>query len=398
MGGENGGPLGGIRVLDFTRVLAGPYATRVLADLGAEVIKVQTRKTANGSESDASPYFLAWNRNKKSVTLDMDFPEAREAVLGLARSCDVVVENFSPRVMANWGLTYGKMREARPDIVMLSMSAMGGTGPWRDYVGYGQTIQALSGITAMTSRSGHPPSGLGQAYADVVSGLHGVVAVLAALEYRDRGGGGQHIDLSNYEAMCSLMGPALLEASAGRRDPQPGGDATEDGLSAPCGCYPCSGNDRWCVIEVSGEAQWGALRRILGDPVWAGERRFSTLPLRKRHAEELDRHIAEWTANRAAEEVVRTLQEAGIPAGVVQDARDLASDPQLRSGEFFVELTHPVHGAQVGDNLPMKSAVRFADRWTPAPRLGHDNRYVFLELLGFSETRMADYARRGIIG
>ena len=216
---RSAGPLDGIRVLDFTRVLAGPYATRILGDLGAEVIKVQSKRTAQGTESDASAYFRAWNRNKKSVTLDLDCPEAREAILGLVNVSDVVVENFSPRVMSNWGLTYDRMREARADIILLSMSAMGQTGPWRDYVGYGQTMQALSGITRMTSWDERSPEGLGQAYADVVAGLYGVVAILAALEYRDRCGAGQHIDLSNHEAMCSLMGPILLELSTGRRRP-----------------------------------------------------------------------------------------------------------------------------------------------------------------------------------
>jgi len=395
---RSAGPLDGIRVLDFTRVLAGPYATRILGDLGAEVIKVQSKRTAQGTESDASAYFRAWNRNKRSVTLDLDHPEAREAILGLVKSSDVVVENFSPRVMSNWGLTYGRMRETRADVILLSMSAMGQTGPWRDYVGYGQTMQALSGITRMTSWDERSPEGLGQAYADVVAGLYGVVAILAALEYRDRCGDGQHIDLSNHEAMCSLMGPALLELSAGQRRLLPRGNGTEDDADAPCGCYPCLGTDRWCVIEVSGDAQWQTLRRILGDPGWAGDRKYSTPPLRKQHAEELDRHLSQWTASRTAEDVVRSLQEEGIPAGVVQDAGDLSSDPQLISREFFVRLEHPVHGSGVADNLPVKSRDRFADRWRPAPLLGQDNRYVFMELLGFSESRMEDYRKRGIIG
>ena len=240
-----------IRILDFTRVLAGPYATRVLGDLGAEVIKVQAKKTAKGSESDGAAYFRTWNRNKKSITLDMDYMEAREVVLRLARLCDAIVENFSPRVMANWGLTYEKLREVKPDIIMLSMSAMGQTGPWRDYVGYGQTMQALSGMTYMTSWDDQSPSGFGQAYADVISGLYGVVAVLAALEYRDRNGRGQHIDLSQYEAMCSLMGPALLDVSASQQDLSPKANSAEEEPAAPYGCYPCSGKDRWCESNYS---------------------------------------------------------------------------------------------------------------------------------------------------
>lgn len=395
---RNDAPLKDIRILDFTRVLAGPYATRILGDLGAEVIKVQSKKTAKGAESNASAYFRTWNRNKKSISLDMDYPEAREVVLRLAKLCDVVVENFSPRVMVNWGLTYEKMKEVKPDIIMVSMSAMGQTGPWRDYVGFGPTMQALSGITYMTSWDEHSPSGLGQAYADVISGLYGVVAILAALEHKDKNGGGQHIDLSQYEAMCSLMGPALLDASANQRDLLPAGNSAEDEPAAPYGCYPCLGKERWCVIAIYSEPQWQALCRILGDPSWAKEKRFSTVPLRKQHAEELNRFLAQWTASRAAEDIVKLLQESGIPAGVVQNARDLAIDPQLISREFFVKLEHPAKGTMVADTLPMKCDGRFGDHWKPAPFLGEDNRYVFLQLLGVSESQFNEYVKKGIIG
>jgi benzylsuccinate CoA-transferase BbsF subunit len=324
--------------------------------------------------------------------------EAREVVLRLARLCDVVVENFSPRVMVNWGLTYEQLREVKPDIIMLSMSAMGQTGPWRDYVGYGQTIQALSGMTYMASWDEESPSGLGQAYADVISGLYGVVAILAALEYRDRNGRGQYIDLSQYEAMCSLMGPALLNVSANQQDLSPKGNSVEEEPAAPYGCYPCLGKDRWCVIAVYSEAQWQALCQILGDPSWAKEERFSSLPLRKQHGEELNNLLERWTARREAENIVELLQESGIPAGVVQNARDLATDPQLSSRGFFVNLGHPGKGVMVVDNLPMKSAEIFADHWMPAPYLGEDNQYVFLELLGFSESQFGEYVKKGIIG
>jgi benzylsuccinate CoA-transferase BbsF subunit len=395
---ERNEPLKGLRILDFTRVLAGPYVTRFLGDLGAEVIKVQTKKTAKGSESDGSAYFRTWNRNKKSITLDMDYPETREVVLSLAKLCDVVIENFSPRVMLNWGLTYEKLREVNLAIIMLRMSAMGQTGPWCNYAGYGQTIQALSGLTYMTSWDEQSPSGLGQAYADVISGLYGVVAVLAALEYRDRYGWGQHIDLSLYEAMCTLMGPALLNVSANQRDLTPMGNMEEGEPAAPYGCYPCLGNDRWCVIAVYSETQWQELCRILGDPSWAKQERFSTLATRKQYGEELDSLLARWTANREAETIVELLEETGIPAGVVQNARDLASDPQLIAREFFIKSEHPLKGTMIVDNMPIKSHDTFASHWEPAPYLGEDNQYVFLDLLGFSENRFWKYVKKGIIG
>jgi len=390
--------LKGIRVLDFTRVLSGPYTTRFFGDLGAEVIKIQSRKTAKGVESSGSAYFRTWNRNKKSITLNMDYPEAREVVLRLVRLCDLVVENFSPRVMVNWGLTYEKLAEVKPDIILLSMSAMGETGPWRDYVGYGQTFQALSGMTYMTSWNEDFPTGLGQAYADVISGLYGVIAVLVALEYRDRQGSGQHIDLSQFEAMCSLMGPALLDVCANQRNLFPKGNSAESEPAVPYGCYPCFGKDRWCVIAVYNEAQWQTLCRILGDPPWVKEERFSKSSSRKQHEEELNRLIGQWTATRAPEEIVRLLQQSGVPAGVVQNAHDLANDPQLITRESFVKLEHPLKGTIVADNLAFKSDCRFSNQWRPAPFVGEDNRYVFGELLGFDESRFSDYVNKGIIG
>jgi crotonobetainyl-CoA:carnitine CoA-transferase CaiB-like acyl-CoA transferase len=275
---------------------------------------------------------------------------------------------------------------------------MGQTGPWRDYVGYGQTIQALSGMTHMASWDEKSPSGLGQAYADVISGLYGVIAVLAALEYRDRYGRGQHIDLSQYEAMCSLMGPAFMDVSANRRDLKPMGSSADEEPASPYGCYSCLGKDRWCVIAVYSEEQWQALCRILGDPSWAKEERFSTLPLRKQHGEELNGLLARWTAPREAEDIVKLLQESGIPAGVVQDARDLASDPQLTSRGFFVNLGHLGKGTMVVDNLPIRSHRTFVRNWEPAPYLGEDNQYVFLKLLGFSESQFGEYFKKGIIG
>ena len=208
----NRGVLAGVRVLDFTWMLAGPYATRILADCGAEVIKVQSAKTAKGAELNTSGYFNTWNRNKRSITLDLSHPEARDIILHLTAMSDIVVENFSPRVMSNWGLSYDALKEVKPDLIMASISAMGQTGPWRDYTGYGPTFHALSGLTSMTSSGQESPIGLGHAYADTIIGLYSAMAILAALKHRDATGEGQYIDISGYEAICTLLGPALLHA------------------------------------------------------------------------------------------------------------------------------------------------------------------------------------------
>ena len=391
-------PLLGLRVLDFSRMLAGPYATRIFADFGAEVIKLQSKKTARGVESNLTGYFNTWNRNKRSVTLDLSHPEAREVVLKLTAICDVVIENFSPRVMSNWGLNYERLKEVKPDLIMLGMSAMGQAGPWKDYVAFAPTLHALSGLTHLTSFEKDFPLGPGYAYSDIVAGLYAALAVLAALEYRSRTGQGQYIDLSEYEAICTLMGPSLLNAFVNGKEIQPRGNCPDYLAAAPHGCYKCSGEDRWCVIAVSGEEEWQSLCRALGHPDWMKEKKFSTEAQRKENRKELDKLLAEWTVQHTGEEVVGRLQEAGVSAGLVQNAKDLANDPQLRARDFFVQLEHPVLGKTMSDRSPIRFEEDLTAGWKAAPQLGEDNRYVFLELLGFSERELSHYVEKGIIG
>jgi crotonobetainyl-CoA:carnitine CoA-transferase CaiB-like acyl-CoA transferase len=391
------GILSGLRVLDFTWVLAGPYATRILADFGAEVIKIQSKKTAKGSESNLTGYFNHWNRNKRSITLDMSFPEARGMVLKLTAMSDVLIENFSPRVMSNWGLDFEKLKEVRSDLIMVSMSAMGQTGPWKNYVAFGPTLQALCGLTNLTSHTKRSPLGLGYAYADAISGLYAVLTVLAALQYRDRTGEGQHIDLSEYEAICTVLGPTFLDISINHTEVFPQGNRSDNILAAPYGCYKCSGVDRWCVIAVFDETEWQALCEVMGSPNWTEEERFSTLSKRKENADELDKFLEQWTLQNTPEEVVNLLQKAGIPAAVVQNAEDLAKDPQLIAREFFVHLEHPILGRTISDASPIKFEESFTKGWKAAPFLGEDNRKVYMELLGLTEGEFSSYVEKGII-
>jgi len=388
------GILTGVRILDFTRVLAGPYATRLLADFGAEVIKIQSRKTATGAESNTSGYFNTWNRNKRSITLDMNYSEARKLVLRLTAISDVVIENFSPRVMLNWELDYKRLKDVRPDLIMVSMSGMGQTGPWKDFVAFGPTIQALSGITSLTSFSKDSPTDLGYSYADHIAGLYAALAVLAALEYRDRTGQGQYIDVSEYEAMCTLMGPALLDASVNSGDVLSQGDYVP---AAPYGCYRCSGADNWCVIATFNDAEWKALCNTIGRTDLIRDEKFLTLKKRKENVAELDHLIGEWTAKYTAEEIVGLLQKSDVPAGVVQNAEDMAKDPQLMARESFVTLKHPVLGSTVSDRGPIKFNDFSAFDWKAAPLLGEDNQYVFTELLGLKESELSMYIEKGIV-
>jgi crotonobetainyl-CoA:carnitine CoA-transferase CaiB-like acyl-CoA transferase len=328
----------------------------------------------------------------------MAHPEAREIVLKLTAKSDVVIENFSPRVMSNWGLNYEKLKEARPDLIMVSMSAMGQTGPWKDYVAFGPTLHALSGLTYLTSFERDSPTELGYAYSDIVSGLYAAFAVLAALEYREKTGQGQYIDLSEYEAICTLLGPSLLDASLHEKEILPQGNCPDYIIAAPYGCYKCSGTDRWCVIAVFNEEEWQNLCHVLNHPDWTKEERFATVAKRKENAKEIDEFLNKWTIQHTAKEVVNLLQGAGISSGVVQNAEDLSRDPHLMKKDFFVQLQHSALGKTISDRSPIRFQENLSAGWKAAPVLGEDNRYVFLELLGFTEGELSHYIERGVIG
>ena len=389
--------LKGIRVLDFTWLLAGPYATRMLADFGAEVIKVQSGKTATGAESNDTGYFNTWNRNKLGITLDMSHPEGRQLLLELVKISDVMIDNFTPRVMSNWGLDYEALRKVNPGLIMVSMSGMGQAGPWKDFAALGPTIQALSGMTYLTSFSQSLPLGIGYSYADPLAGLIATLAVLAALEHRTRTGDGQHIDISEYEAMCSLLGPTLLDYSINHNDAVPQGNACDCVAAAPHGCYRCLGDDRWCVIAVFSDDEWHALRRVLNNPDWAKQEKFSSLSKRQEHTEELNELLAQWTAKHTPEEVMAMLQEAGVPSGIVNNAADLANDSQLIDRGFFIQLPHPVLGSASFDSTPIRLERTPARFWRAAPLLGQDNSYVYHDLLGLDDERLCKYLEKGVI-
>ncbi|MEA2085517.1 MAG: CoA transferase [Chloroflexota bacterium] len=375
-----------IRILDFTWVLAGPYATRLLADFGAEVIKVQPL-LPEAEDSFSRGYYNTWNRNKLGITLDLDKPEGVTVARRLAGISDAVVESFTPRVMANWGLDYESLRKVKPDIIMLSMSTMGATGPWRDYAGFGPTVQAFSGMTYLTSFPGRPPLGLGFSYADHVAGLMAVLALLGALEYRRETGEGQYLDVSQVEAMASLSGSAIPDDMGGGGGIVPVGNSSSE--AAPHGVYRCKGDDRWCAIVVSNDSQWQGFKRALGNPAWAGDGRFATLAGRLENADELDRLVGEWTREHTAGEVMALLQREGVAAGVVQDARELANDPQLKGRGFFIELDYPELGRTISDASPIRLSRTPARYRRAAPLLGQDNDYVYRKLLGMSEDEMS---------
>ena len=372
-----------IRVLDFTWVLAGPYATRLLADFGAEVIKVQPLLSTETDDAFTRGYYATWNRNKLGITLNLDKPEGIELAKKIVGVCDVVAESFAPRVMANWGLDYKNLPKIKPDIIMLSLSLLGHSGPFRDYTGFGPSAHAFSGLAWLTGFSGRPPLGPGFSFADHVAGLYASLAVLGALEERRKTGRGQYIDISEVAAVKSLLG-------GGAREPV--GNRSNE--AAPHGVYRCRGKDRWCAIAVSAEAEWRGLIKVLGDPPWADDKKFATLSGRIKNGDMLDDLVSQWTKKHTAAEVMTALQSHGVPSGIVQDATGLALDPQLLSRGFFVD--RPDVGKLV-DATPVRLSESPAGHYRPAPPPGCDNDYVYGELLGLGKKEIASLKKKGVI-
>lgn len=382
-------PLEGVRVLDFTHVLAGPFATRVLGDLGADVVKVGS---ATRPAAGSGAYYMMWNRNKRSLALDMSNPEAIALCRLMCERADVVIDNFSVGVLDRWGVGYDQVADANPGVIYLAMSGMGQDGPWARFVTYAPTIHALAGLTELTGVPGREDIGIGFSLNDHQSGLHGAIAILAGLEARRRTGRGQRIDLSQFEVGVNLLGPALLDLFANGRAARPVGNRLPWDVAAPHDCYPCAGEDRWVAIAVLTDAQWRAFRGVLGEPEWARDPRFDSAAGRVADLEKLDARVCAWTRGLDAEQVEARCQAAGVPAGVVQTGVDLAErDPQLRLHGFMQRLEdHPSYGPVWADRLPLRFRGTAALVYRRPRVIGEDNAAVLAEWLGMS----ADEVRR----
>ena len=383
--------LEGIRVLDFTWVVAGPFATRMLADLGAEVIKVQSQVTSRGFDSNGAAAFSTFNRNKFGVVLNMRKPEAVEIARRLAAVSDVVVDNFSARVMKSWGMDYESLKALNPGIICVSMSGPGHSGPWRDYVSYGPTLQALSGMTHLMGFPGRAPQGFGYSYADHAGGVTGAVAILAALEHRANTGEGQWVDLGQLEAMTALIGPAFLDYAVNGDVAQPKGNLLQSRPCGPYGAYRCKDDvsgklpatDRWIAIGVTNDHEWNAFVNAIGAPAWTSDPKFATQESRYTNAEDLDRLVETWTLDKDPYEAMSILTTAGVPAGVVQNADDLVNhDPQLRHLHYWWEAERSNMAPNHFDAYPARLSETPAHLWGPAPWLGEHTERIFVDLLG----------------
>ena len=389
--------LKGVRILDFSRVLAGPYATRMLSDFGAEILKVQSASINNGVEHNDNGYFYNWNRNKRSITLNMHNPKTRELVLKIVPHCDVVLENFTPRVMENWGLQYEELKKVKPDIIMVSLSGMGQNGPWRDFAAFGPTIESLTGITAMTAFNKDRPLGTGYAFSDHVGGIVGAWSILNALEHKARTGEGQYVDMSEHEAMCTMMGTALLDGTVNGGTLGPAGNDPEWDENAFYGCYACPGKERWAVIAVTNDDEWHKLAEIVAPGSRLAEK-YPAAADRRANAAAIHEIIGKWARRQSPRKIFLTLQEAGVPAAPVNNARDLTRDPHLKDRNFFIPGHHHALGNTKFEASPIRFSRTPARKPQNAPRFGDNNDYVFKELLGLTQEEIDTLIAARVIG
>ena len=378
--------LGDLRVLDLTRVWAGPLATRILGDFGAEVIKISDPRVPLDRRGGTNNKL---NRNKPSLALRLDQEEGREIFLELAAASDLVVENFRPRVMRNFGLTYEDLRRARPDIVMCSMSGFGATGAYRDYPAFGPSVEAMTGLPSMMGYAGGPPRTSSLAFPDLVAALNGVTAIAVALRHRRLTGEGQFIDLALNEGPVCQIGEHIAAHSRTGAQPPRAGNAHPDG-GAPCGAYQAAGDDEWVAACVSSDEEWSRLHALLAaDGVDAPAQRDERTA---------DAALSHWTRRRDAGEASSALQKIGVAAGRASKNWQLLADPHLNARGFFVEIEEPDVGAKKYPGQPIRSASLRISDWQPSARLGEHTERVLAALLGKDPARIGRLEAREVIG
>lgn len=399
-------PLQGMRVLSFDHVLAGPFGMMLLADLGAEVLKVESAKGGldpfrffgTGDDPNASPRFLEFNRNKRSVTVNLKHPEGPGLIRELARHCDLVLDNFAARVMPGLGLDYEHLVEQKPDIVTLRMPGLGATGPKKDSLTLGTIITGFTGFTWLWNESAevNPPVGSGTVLPDYVSGVVAAILSVAVTLYRRRTGRGMAMDLAQAEAAAFLIGTAMIQAA--NTDTEPVAVGNRSPYHAPYGIYACKGDDRWCVIATEDEAQWDRLAAAIGRPELPGDPRFGSVEDRVRNRAELDAVIEDWTRTRDCHDVMRLLQAEGVPCGAVQNGADLVTnDPHLQARDFLGTHDNPRFGRLTLPCLPIRFTRSDMTQDWAFPDLGRDTDRTLRDVLGYDDARIRQLREDGAL-
>ncbi len=396
-------PLKGLRVLDFCQMWAGPHATEWLSIMGAEVIKVETANRLDylrtvgappglaGSGPDVGSCFasLAWG--KKSITLNMNTPQAQSLAKRLIARCDIVTENFGGGVLERWGLSYAGMKEIKPDIIYYAGSGYGRSGPHRERPAYAEIVDAFSGATSVNGFPGGEPSVVGVSpWTDGAQAIHGAFAILAAVYYHQQTGRGQYIDAAMIEGSANYLGELVMSHIInGSRGELCG---NRDAAMAPHGVYPCkrtADEEEWIALAVENQRQWKILCNLMGDPAWTRKELFGDELSRWENQASMDRHIAAWTRRFGSYALADKLQKAGITAAASLSTRQATNDRHLRERGFFVTTDHPVLGQILLTGMPYRTEKGRVGNYTRAPLLGEHNHSVLSELLGLSEAEIA---------
>jgi benzylsuccinate CoA-transferase BbsF subunit len=400
----NQSALKGVRIADFGWVLAGPYSSMLLSHMGAEVIKIETRKRIDeqrvqhgagaSKDCESSSNFFEINLNKLSVTLDLSTEKGKELAKRIVSVSDVAMENMRPGVMSKLGLAYKDLVKEKPDLIMLSLSGYGATGPYSGYAAYAPCFSCFGGQAYLTGYADGEPNTL-TSDCDSRAGTAAAFAVLMALTIRRRTGQGQYIDLSSSEALNTLIGDQMMEYSMNQRSPVR--DGNRDAIMAPHNCYRCKGNDAWISIAVATDREWESLCQVMGNPEWTRDEAFSNSYSRWQNQERLDPLMQEWTINFRHHEIMDLLQGVGVAAMPSFKAKDLFTNPHLIAREAITEVQHSVLGTRKTIAPPWKLSETPARIVRTAPLLGEHNEYVFRELLGMSQKEVTDLMEEKVI-
>lgn len=425
-------PLDGIRVVDITVVWSGPYATQILADWGAEVIRVEscqhwmvhtrgtqarpTQETINRKAAlpwnrgypgwkahprswNRFPWFNTHARNKLSMTVDLSRPEGLSIFKRLIQKTDLFIENNSPGTLEKMGISYEMLKEQKPDIIMIRMPAWGFSGPYKNHKAFGSHMEHTCGHSSIRGYRDLPPPSLTSSFhCDAVAGGTAAFAAVMALRQRDRIGKGQFIEIPQIESMIPQLGQSVMDYTMNGRVQQTVGNWDPSLSMAPHNSYRSRGEDRWINITVTSEAEWQALCRVMGNPAWSQEERFADAPSRLKNQEDLDRLIEAWTIQQENMTLMHQLQEAGVPAGAVFNAADAYQDPQLKEREFFQPLTQEDCGTHLYHGPDWKASKTPNALRLPPCRLGEHNEYVYKKIIGVSDEEYTRLEQEGHIG
>jgi benzylsuccinate CoA-transferase BbsF subunit len=397
----------GIKVAEFAWVIVGPSTSRYLAEHGATVVKIESHKrletlrgtspfARNRPTPDGSMAFGRHNPNKYSVTIDLQNLNGKKLAWKLVQWADIVTESFSPGTMEKWGLGYENVRKVRPDIIYLSSSMQGRGGPHSSYAGYGMNAVNLCGFTEVSGWPDRMPVAPHGAYTDYINARFNALALVAALDYRSRTGKGQYLEQSQFETSLHFFSSSIMDYQInGNIMGRDGNHLLE---AAPHGVFPCRGDDRWVAVAVLNDEHWKNFCQAIGKPEMISDSLYATLAGRKEYEDELEKIISAWTSRHTAEEAEACLQEAGIPAHVVEKHADVYNDSQLKHRNYFVPLKHPEMGQQ--NYEPQSSFILSTTPRQvvmPSPCLGEHNEFVFKTLLGMSDEEIAEHIADGSI-